>query len=606
MAHEFPRSQSDVASLIEQQLREDFGDDIDLTESSVFSTLTNVFASVVANNQEQSLQEVYESAFLETATGDDLEAVVALAGITRRSAISATGVQRFSANGQTTANRVIPRGTTIQTDGTNPVEFETTERSVIRFFDDFEQSDTLNSYEGDVSDASIVSNNVYNGLGALELAAVDDAHIYNPNHSVKRGSSWSVYVRPETGTAPTATWAIQTLQDHYQVVVDEGAGNIRLEEVSGGTVTTLDSTTASVPTSYVRVDITWTITGGCTATVVDESTDPSTTVGEVTTSNNLTYISGPIGFKSSDSAGVKQFDYASMRSTSSNIRAISSGPVGNVGTNAITALPTNIAGVQSTTNQYPTGDTSYINTEGIRFVSGEDAETDTELRERAQESVSAGGAGTADALLGELINNVEGVTSVSIYENKTDSDNTGSGGLPPFSFEAVVYGGDELDIAEAIYDTKAVTATDYSGVRGTSVSRTVVSDVNEQQFDIEFSRPFELDIDITADLIVDDTYAGDETIENAIVQYIGGVDTNGGEILGTGVGKDIRIDTLRNAIVDEQFGVVGLDYTVDNTPLSTTPSKTTVDGLEVIEVGANEVAQANATDGSIVINTREQ
>jgi len=139
MAHEFPRSQSEVASLIEQQLRDDFGDDIDLTQSSVFSTLTNVFASVVAENQEQSLQEVYESAFLETATGDDLGAVVALAGITRRSATSSTGVQQFSANGQTTANRVIPRGTTIQTDGTEPVEFETTERSVIRFFDGFEQ-----------------------------------------------------------------------------------------------------------------------------------------------------------------------------------------------------------------------------------------------------------------------------------------------------------------------------------------------------------------------------------------------------------------------------------------------------------------------------------
>jgi uncharacterized phage protein gp47/JayE len=606
MAHEFPRSQSEVASLIEQQLREDFGDDIDLTESSVFSTLTNVFASVVANNQEQSLQEVYESAFLETATGEDLEAVVALAGITRRSAVSATGVQQFSANGQTTANRVIPRGTTIQTDGTNPVEFETTERSVIRFFDDFEQSDALNSYEGDVADASIVSTNVYNGLQALELAATDGAHIYDPNHSVKRGASWSVHVRPETGTAPTATWAIQTLQDHYQVVVDEASDEVRLEEVSGGSITTLDSTTASVPTAYVRVDIEWTITGRLAATVVNESTDPPTTLGEVATTDNFTYLSGPIGFKSSDANGVKKFDYASMRTTSNNIRAISSGPIGNVGTNAITALPSNIAGVQSTTNQYPTGDTSYINTDGIRFVSGEDAETDTELRGRAKESVSAGGAGTADALLGELVNNVDGVTSVSIYENKTDSDNTSSGGLPPFSFEAVVYGGDELDIAEAIYDTKAVTATDYSGVRGTSVSRTIVSDVNEQQFDIEFSRPFELDIDVTVDLIVDDTYSGDSAVQDAIVQYIGGVDSNGTEILGTGVGEDIGIDTLRDAIVDESLGVVGLDYSVDSDPLSTTPTKTTVDGLEVIEVGANEVAQADATDGSLTINTRGQ
>jgi hypothetical protein len=133
-----------------------------------------------------------------------------------------------------------------------------------------------------------------------------------------------------------------------------------------------------------------------------------------------------------------------------------------------------------------------------------------------------------------------------------------------------------------------------------------VSDVNEQQFDIEFSRPFELDIDVTVDLVVDSTYSGDAAVQDSIVQYIGGADSNGSEILGTGVGEDIRIDTLRDAIVDESLGVVGLDYSVDGDPLSTTPSKTTVDGLEMVEVGANEVAQADATDGSLTINTREQ
>jgi hypothetical protein len=343
-----------------------------------------------------------------------------------------------------------------------------------------------------------------------------------------------------------------------------------------------------------------------TAELVDETTDPETTVATVEDTSNFTYLEGPIGFKSGGATDVKQFDYASMRSVSSNIRAVQSGPVGNVGTNAITSLPSNIAGVQSVNNDYPTGDTDYTDTGGVRFAFGEDAETDDELRERAREAVSAGGASTADALLGELVNNVENVRSVTIYENKTDTDNTGSGGLPPFSFEAVVYGGDELAIAEAIYDTKAVTSTDYSGVHGTSVTRTVVSDVNEQEWEIEFSRPFELAVDITADLLVDSTYVGDGVLKDNIVQYIGGTNTDGQDVIGIGVDENVRIDRLRDVIVKDEFGVVGLDYSVNGDPLETTPSKTTVDGLEVIEVADTEVAETDATDGSITINTREQ
>jgi len=464
----------------------------------------------------------------------------------------------------------------------------------------------LNDYEGDTTDASLVSDNVYNGLSALELAAVDGSHIYNPNHSVKRGSEWSVHCRPQNGSVPVATWGIDTLQDHYQVAVDGSTNEIRLEEVVGGTATTLDSSTVTITDQYYRLDIGWTITGTLTAELVDETTDPETTVATVEDTSNFTYLEGPIGFKSGDATGVKQFDYASMRSVSSNIRAVQSGVVGNVGTNAITSLPSNIAGVQSVNNEYPTGDTDYTNTDGVRFAFGEDAETDDGLRERAQEAVSAGGASTADALLGELVNNVDGVTSVTIYENKTDSDNTGSGGLPPFSFEAVVFGGDELAISEAIYDTKAVTATDHSGVHGTSVTRTVVSDVNEQEWNIEFSRPFALEIGVTVDLVVDSTYVGDETIEDAIVQYIGGVDSDGTEIIGTGVAEDVRIDKLRDTIVNDEYGVVGLDYSVDSDPLETTPSKTTVGGVEVISVADNEVAETDATDASITINTREQ
>jgi len=358
----------------------------------------------------------------------------------------------------------------------------------------------------------------------------------------------------------------------------------------------------AVPSNtWLAIDHEWNIETDHTITVTDTTT--GNTVGTLSGSDS-SYVAGPVGFKI-DANSTAYFDEFGMRHVGVNIRAVDGGPNGNVGANAITSLPVSIAGISAVTNPFPVGDTDLTNTKAVRFVDGTDAETDAELRSRAKEAVSEGGSATADAIVADLLNNVEGVSSVSLYENKTDTDNTPSG-LPPYSFEAVVYGGDSLDIAESIYENKAVTATDYGGARGTEVTETVVSDVNEQQWDISFTRPTEVPISVTVDIIVDETYAGNTALRDSVVSYVGGINSDGEETLGLGVGDNVRIDELRDRVVDEENGVVGFDYSVDGTPLSTTPTKTTIDGLEVIQIGANEVAQADATDGSIVINSRQQ
>ena len=598
---DFPRTQSEIEDALRQQLRDDFGDDIDLTENSIFSTLARVLATVFAQNQEQSLQDVYDSAFIDTATGSDLDAVVALAGIQRRSAINATGVERFSANGPVSADSVIPRGTTVQTDGTDPIVFETTERAVLRYLDGFEQTDTLNEYDGDVGSASIVTTTVYDGLRSLQLDSTAESHVYNADNVLQRGSAHRGHVNVTDGSVAHSTYGIQSLAEYYQVTVDPDSNLLQLSVVEDGTPTVLDQTTVAVPSNtWLAIDHEWNIETDHTITVTDTTT--GNTVGTLSGSDS-SYVAGPVGFKI-DANSTAYFDEFGMQHVGVNIRAVDGGPNGNVGANAITSLPVSIAGISAVTNPFPVGDTDLTNTKAVRFVDGTDAETDAELRSRAKEAVSEGGSATADAIVADLLNNVEGVSSVSLYENKTDTDNT-PGGLPPYSFEAVVYGGDSLDIAESIYDNKAVTATDYGGVRGTEVTETVVSDVNAQQWNISFTRPSKIDVDITVELLVDETYVGDTQLKDAVVNYIGGVASDGEETLGLGVGDNVRIDELRDVLVDEENGVVGLDYSVDGDPLSTTPTKTTIDGLEVISIAENEVAQTDATDTSIGIITRE-
>jgi len=598
-----PRTKSEIEASLRQQLRDDFSTDIDLTENSVFSTLSRVLATVFAENQEQTLEDVYQSAFVDTATGSDLDAVVALAGIQRRSAINATGVERFNANGPVSADSVIPRGTTVQTGGTDPTVFETTERVILQYFDGFEQTDTLNEYAGDVGAASIVTSTTYDGLRSLQLDSTADSHIYNPNHILQRGSAHTGHVRVSSGSVAYSTYGIQSLGEYYQVAINPTTNKIELSVVANGTPTVINTTTVAVPTdTWLRIDHQWDIDTQHTITVTDTTTD--SVVGSLRGTDS-SYVAGPIGFKIAANS-TAQFDEFAMSHVGANIRATNGGPDGNVGANAITSLPVSIAGISGVSNPFPVGDTNLTNTKSVRFVDGKAAETDSELRKRAKKAVSEGGSATADAIVSDLLNNVTGVQSVSLYENKTDVDNTGSGGLPPYSLETVVYGGDSLDIAESIYENKAVTATDYGGVRGTQVTETVVSDVNEQQWDISFTRPTTVGINVTVDIIVNETYVGDSPIRDNIVSYVGGTDSGGEETLGLGVGEDVRIDELRDRIVADENGVVGLDYSVDGTPLTTTPSKTTVDGLEVIQIGANEVPQADATDGTLVINSRQQ
>lgn len=598
--------QEDIRNALEAELQNEFGADIDLTESSVFTTLAQVLAGVTASNQEQSLQDVYESAFLDTATGIDLDRVVSIIGISRRPAIHATGVQRFLAGGPVVQDYTIRNGTTIQTRGDAPIEFETTESTILQLIDSFEDGNVI-EYSGDTDTASTPDDSdAPQGDTILRLDATDGAHIYSDDITMQRGTKFHAHIRPRVGTVPILTFGIDPLSptDYYQIATDEAADEVRLERVEGGTVVdTIDTATGVGLTAgeFHEIEWNWNITTNISITVYNSEDTELATLG----GSDNTHLEGHCGFKSGDAIDAKDFDWYTTSAVSANIRAINGGTVGNVGPNSISSMPAPPSGVDSTTNVYPTGTTDYINTNGQEFVIGKDRERDEELRDRANEAVTGGGDATHDALVAELVNNTPGVSSVTVYENKTDIDNTGSGGLPPHSFEVVVFGGDDDDVANTIFDKKAITARDYSGVHGTAVSATVISDVNGDTRTIEWTRPTKVDIDLTLDLATDESYVGDAAIRDRIVRHIGGTLSNGSEVVGLGVGENVRIDALRDIIVGDDTGVIGFDQSVDGSPIETTPSTTTENGLNVIAVGANEVAQADATDASITLNTRE-
>lgn len=400
-----------------------FGADADTTPKSVFSSLTNGIARTLFDIQEDELKDVYESAYLDLATGEDLDRVVKILGIERRKAAHATGVIRFSRDSAASQDYPIQSGTIVQTDGNDPERFETTEPA--------------------------------------------------------------------------------TLQ----------SGNL-------------------------SVDV--------------------------------------------------------------NIRHIEGGPDGNVGANSIVVMPNPPVGVDGASNPDPTGDPAFTDTDGNDLIVGAVRETDEELRTRAKATVTKGGSATVDAVLSAILNNPDlpTVNSVRLYNNRGDS--TDADGLPGKSFELVIHGGDTTRIGEAIFNTIALTDRPVAGIHGTEVVVTVEA-INGQLFDVRFSRPTQLDIDISLEIVHDDTYIGDDALRDLIVEYIGGVDSDGNERIGTGVGEDVYHDKIEDIVIGEDTGVVGIKS------FSTTPAGVTnANGLIVVDVGDSEVGYTNATDGSIAITTTAQ
>lgn len=188
-------------------------------------------------------------------------------------------------------------------------------------------------------------------------------------------------------------------------------------------------------------------------------------------------------------------------------QATTSGPEGNAGAETITDIinPATPSGITSVTNPRA-------------FDGGRDRETDEEYRNRYYQSVDFAGGVNADGIRGEILQNVEGVYSAVIYEN--DTDYTDENNLPPHSFEAVVYGGIDQDVAAAIFRRKAAGIQTYGNTMIPILSDSSVV------YDVHFSRPDPVPVWVRVEhLATDDSKFpadGMDQVRDAIISYIGG------------------------------------------------------------------------------------
>lgn len=601
------RSADEILAFLQAELRAEFGEDIDLTESSAFRTLAEAISTVDAEEIEPALESVHDAAFLDSASGENLEKVVAILGVTRRSAVHATGTIRFDHESTVGQDYSIENGAIVQTDSDDPIQFETTEAAELSWFDDFESSGLRTAYNGQTGTFSRVDGSASGdptpteGSGELKADPTSGDKVFigaSGDTSVGSTMDFRVYLQDTDSTQNAASGNLFGVIDgsnFYRTRLDSSGEHAIEVSTSGGGVQTLASNSFNVPENeWLRNEIEWVPRNG--GTIVSRIYDSNgNEVDSVSVSNEGTIAEGGFGFQQLGGTENVYWDHSGERAVMADARCRTGGTVGNIGANSLTVMPTVPNGVNSVTNPHPMGDDSNYLTTLLPFDTGVPRETDQELRERASVSEGAVGKATVPALIAEASALPE-AESISVYVNRENT--TDASGLPGKSYELVYYGNDApADIAQMLHDTSAFTARPYGGAHGTQQSETVTAS-NGQTFEYFWSEPTEVSVDMTLDIVVNDEFVGEAALRDRIVEYIGGTLSDGTNTLGTGTGEDVYVDQVEDVVTGpEDTGVIGIG-SYSFTPSTTTDSN----GLEVISIGANEVASTNAQDGSIALN----
>lgn len=151
-------------------------------------------------------------------------------------------------------------------------------------------------------------------------------------------------------------------------------------------------------------------------------------------------------------------------------------------------------------------------TNPVAATPGREAETDEQLRDRILTSRSTRASSLWDSLYSAL-RNLEGVFSVNIEENDTGVI---VAGVPPYSYVAVVSGGQDNDIAQQIWINKPL------GISPSGNTSGVAKDIRGGNRTVKFSRPVSVPIYITITIVQDsDIFPGDgvDRIKQSILDY---------------------------------------------------------------------------------------
>jgi uncharacterized phage protein gp47/JayE len=206
---------------------------------------------------------------------------------------------------------------------------------------------------------------------------------------------------------------------------------------------------------------------------------------------------------------------------------------------------------------------------------GSEAETDAALRLRWQQELARRGSSTVDAIRADVLQVSD---FVRVYEN--DGDSVDANGLPGHSFEVLVLGGDDDDIAQAIFDTKA------AGIQAYGSTVVVVTDDQGNGHNIGFSRPDDVDMYFAIQVnYLSGQFIGADAFAQALADW---GDAN------LGPGNDVIVARITQVLMDLP-GVVDVAFEMDDAPTGAFVATTTN-----FPIGVREIARLDTS--RIVVN----
>lgn len=184
----------------------------------------------------------------------------------------------------------------------------------------------------------------------------------------------------------------------------------------------------------------------------------------------------------------------------------------------------------------PVAGLNSMENDAATFLVGTSDESDAELRARQVLSTENGATNILEALYSALLQ-VEGVTRVRVYVNAT---NATVDGRPAHSYEVIVIGGADLDVAQAIWENHPA---------GIELFGATTQNINDSQGfvqAIEFTRPtlVPIIVNVVVSSTTDYPATGDEDMKQAIVDYANGLLVEGEEL---GIGDDVLLSRLYSA-----------------------------------------------------------
>lgn len=255
------------------------------------------------------------------------------------------------------------------------------------------------------------------------------------------------------------------------------------------------------------------------------------------------------------------------------VQALIAGPTGNVPEDSLTFLPEPIDGVTSVNNEFPT-------------AGGEAVQEDPEFRDLAISERSTGRTSALDAIINR-VKNVAGVSAVGGEENTgTEIDPEGR---PPGAIEISVRGGLDLDIAQAILDSKTAGNPTFGD------ESVQLPDESGTLKTIKFSRVTIKDIFVQYDLDVTEAYdvGQDDLVKQQCLNYIGGINPDFEESAGVDIGEDIFSykceGVLFNTLDPDQF--IGIEKVIARVSDVVSPVDQTKIDISVNEEGITDFSK---------------